>query len=325
MTAPDGILVVDKPADWTSHDVVARCRRLAATRRVGHAGTLDPMATGVLVIGIGRATRLLGYLALTTKSYEATVRLGQTTLTDDAQGEILASIDAAGVEDDAIHRGVAALTGDLMQIPSAVSAIKVKGKRAYTRVRDGEEVELAARPVTVHAFAVRGLRRHGPIVDVDVEVECSSGTYVRALARDLGVGLGVGGHLTSLRRTRVGDYGIDQAHTVEDLAGTSPEVLPVQRLDQVAQRAFAWYVVPEEQVSSVRNGRAIRVRLRAVDEGDDWTTPDSETVATGEFRPGERGKGPAGPVAVLAPGGAFLGLYEQHGPVAQAVAVFAPA
>jgi tRNA pseudouridine55 synthase len=320
MTAPDGILVVDKPGDWTSHDVVARCRRLAATRRVGHAGTLDPMATGVLVLGIGRATRLLGYLALTTKGYDATVRLGQTTLTDDAQGDVIATVDAGAVDDGAIRQAVSDLTGELLQVPSAVSAIKVKGERAYKRVRDGEDVELPVRPVTVSEFTVGQIRRRDAVVDLDVHVECSSGTYIRALARDLGASLGVGGHLTALRRTRVGDYRIETAHTIDELAALEAASLPVQGLDSVAQQSFAWFVVADDQVASVRNGRAIKARLRAADP----EVADG-VAALGGFEPGQRGGGPAGPVAVLAPDGSFLGLYEQHGPVAQAVAVFAPA
>lgn len=199
-----GLLVVDKPAGMTSHDVVARCRRLLGTRKVGHAGTLDPMATGVLVLGVERATKLLGLLALTTKSYTATIRLGQSTVTDDAEGETVATTDATHVTDEQIGEGVAALTGDIQQVPASVSAIKIDGKRAYARMREGEAVELKARPVTVSRFDVLA-RRDVPgsgFVDVDVDVDCSSGTYIRALARDLGAALGVGGHLTALRRTR---------------------------------------------------------------------------------------------------------------------------
>ncbi len=214
MSAPDGLLVVDKPAGWTSHDVIGRTRRLAQTRKVGHAGTLDPMATGVLVLGIGRATRLLGHLALTGKTYEATVRLGATTVTDDAEGEVVAACDAGGVTDEALRTAMAGLTGDLLQVPSSVSAISVDGVRAYARVRAGEAVELAARPVTVSRFAL--LARRGD--DLDVTVECTSGTYVRALARDLGAALGVGAHLAALRRTRVGPFTLAHARTLDELA-----------------------------------------------------------------------------------------------------------
>ena len=217
--ADDGLVVVDKPAGWTSHDVVARVRRLAGTRRVGHAGTLDPLATGVLLLGVGKATRLLGHLALTDKAYDATIRLGVATLTDDAEGEAVARADASGVTAAMLDRSVAALTGPLQQVPSAVSAVKVDGRRAYARVRAGEQVELAPRAVLVRTFDVVSVRADGTVLDVDVRVECSSGTYVRALARDLGGALGVGGHLVALRRTRVGPYDLSAARTVDELAG----------------------------------------------------------------------------------------------------------
>ncbi|MDQ1652799.1 MAG: tRNA pseudouridine55 synthase, partial [Cryptosporangiaceae bacterium] len=177
-----GLVIVDKPAGMTSHDVVGKMRRIARTRKVGHAGTLDPMATGVLVIGVERATKLLGHLALTVKEYTATIRLGQSTVTDDAEGEILAASPADGVTEDAVRAGIAALTGEIAQVPSSVSAIKVNGQRSYARVRAGEQVELAARPVTVSRFEIRGLARpESGLLDVDVLVECSSGTYIRAL------------------------------------------------------------------------------------------------------------------------------------------------
>lgn len=201
MTAPDGLVVVDKEGGWTSHDVVGRTRRLARTRKVGHAGTLDPMATGVLILGIGKATRLLGHLALTDKQYDATIRLGQTTVTDDAEGELL-STSPVEVSDEALAAQIALLTGDLLQVPSSVSAVKVNGVRSYARVRAGEDVVLKARAVTVSQFEI--VARRGD--DVDVTVTCTSGTYIRALARDLGAALGVGGHLTALRRTRVGPF-----------------------------------------------------------------------------------------------------------------------
>ena len=230
MTGPaGGLLVVDKPAGWTSHDVVARVRRLCGTRRVGHAGTLDPMATGVLVLGVERGTKLLTFLVGCDKSYAATIRLGMSTLTDDAEGE---TTQALGVDDGpaleaALPAAVARLTGDIEQVPSAVSAIKIDGVRSYTRVRQGDLVALAPRPVTVNRFSVVSVRPRlatievGPdidVLDVDVEVEVSSGTYVRALARDLGAALGVGGHLTALRRTRVGRFGLDDAISLDDLA-----------------------------------------------------------------------------------------------------------
>lgn len=215
---PSGLIIVDKPAEWTSHDVVAKLRGIAGTRKVGHAGTLDPMATGVLVVGVEKATRLLGHLALTEKGYDATIRLGQTTNTDDAEGEIIATASAAQVAEEDVRKGVATLTGPIMQTPPQVSAIKVNGERAYKRARAGEEVELKPRPVTVSGFEITAVRRHGDLVDVDASVSCSSGTYIRALARDLGADLGVGGHLTALRRTRVGPYDLSAAHTLERLA-----------------------------------------------------------------------------------------------------------
>ncbi|MGI5215518.1 tRNA pseudouridine(55) synthase TruB [Plantactinospora sp. CA-290183] len=234
----DGLIVVDKPGGMTSHDVVARIRRLARTRRVGHGGTLDPMATGVLVIGVGRATRLLTYVIGAGKSYTATIRLGQATVTDDAEGEVVATASAAEVTDEAVRAGLVPLTGEIDQVPSAVSAIKIDGQRAYKRVRDGETVTLAARRVTVSRLDVLAVRRDAPdLVDVDVTVDCSSGTYIRALARDLGVALGVGGHLTALRRTAVGGFTIAEALTLPELEERAPDVvnLPVE---DAARRFF---------------------------------------------------------------------------------------
>ena len=289
MPAPDGLLVVDKPAGWTSHDVVARCRRLCGTRKVGHAGTLDPMATGVLLIGVGAATRLLGHLALRDKAYTATIRLGQTTVTDDAEGAVVDHADASGIGDDAISTAVGDLTGDLEQRPSAVSAIKVDGRRAHQRVRAGEEVVLASRSVRVSRFGVLEVRRHDAFVDLDVEVECTTGTYVRALARDLGAALGVGGHLTALRRTRVGCYDIAEARPLDQLEHD----LAVVPLATAAADCFPTYRLDEHEATAVRHGRALSADL-----------------------------GSAGSVALLTDGGDFLALYEQHGPLAKAVAVF---
>jgi len=287
---PPGVVVVDKPAGCTSHDVVARLRRLARTRKVGHAGTLDPMATGVLVVGVNRATRLLGHLSVTDKGYDATIRLGESTLTDDAEGEVLASADASGVTDDDLASAIGALTGRIEQVPSAVSAVKVEGSRSYARVRRGESVQLEARPVEVSAFEVLDTRREDEVVDVDVHVECSTGTYVRALARDLGAALGVGGHLTQLRRTRVGGFDLAQARTLEELE----RELRVVPLTEVARQSFPTFSATEEQADRVRHGGA----LAGADLGS------------------------AGPVAVLTPVGEFLALYEQRGEDAVAVAVF---
>jgi tRNA pseudouridine55 synthase len=300
--APEGLLVVDKPEEWTSHDVVARVRRLAGTRKVGHAGTLDPMATGVLLLGIGRATRLLGHLALADKSYDATIRLGQATTTDDAEGEVLARTDAGALTRDEIDLAAEPLRGDILQVPSKVSAIKIDGQRAYKRVRSGEDVTIPARPVHVERLDITDVRAVGAFVDVDVHVDCSTGTYIRALARDLGDALEVGGHLTVLRRTRVGSVGEQRAHRLDELAELASHDLPYLTLDEAARMFFDWHVVEEDQVAAVRNGRAVHARLR----------PDpAEAVVD--------------PVALLAPDGTFLALYEQHGPVAKAVAVFAPA
>ena len=218
----------------TSHDVVARVRRLAGTRKVGHAGTLDPMATGVLVVGVEKATRLLGYLTLAEKEYDATIRLGLSSSTDDAEGEITGGATAAGVSAETLAAAVAGLTGEIEQVPPAVSAIKVDGQRAYRLTRAGAAPELKPRPVTVYEFTVTAVRRDGDLLDVDATVRCSSGTYIRALARDLGVALGTGGHLIRLRRTRVGGYRIEDARTLEQLAGQF-EVLP---LAQAAAAVF---------------------------------------------------------------------------------------
>ncbi|MDO4686793.1 MAG: tRNA pseudouridine(55) synthase TruB [Corynebacterium sp.] len=212
-----GIVVVDKPSGMTSHDVVSRLRRCFSTRRVGHAGTLDPMATGVLVLGIDRGTRFLAHLTAETKTYRATIRLGMATTTDDAEGEAIGGSDASTVLDADVDNEIAKLTGDIMQTPSSVSAIKIDGKRAYERVRAGEAVEIPARPVTIHRFDVLERRIDGRFYDLDVEVHCSSGTYIRSLARDLGDALQVGGHLTALRRTAVGPFTLDRATTLDEL------------------------------------------------------------------------------------------------------------
>jgi tRNA pseudouridine55 synthase len=214
---PSGLIIVDKPTGMTSHDVVARMRRVAHTRRVGHAGTLDPMATGVLVIGIEKATRLLGHLTLTQKTYEATIRLGQSTTTDDAEGQRTGGNPASDVSAEALEEEIAKLTGEILQVPSSVSAIKVNGERAYKLTRAGKAPELAARPVTVYEFTVTAIRPAGDYLDLDATIRCSSGTYIRALARDLGTALATGGHLTALRRTAVGPYTLTQAHTLKDL------------------------------------------------------------------------------------------------------------
>ena len=249
-----GLVIVDKPAGMTSHDVVGRCRRIFGTRRVGHAGTLDPMATGVLVIGVDRATKILGLLTETSKSYTATIRLGQSTSTEDAEGELLEEISAENLTEPAIATAIAGLSGDIMQVPSAVSAIKVNGQRAYRLAREGHAVELAARPVRIDRFELLAVRRHGRLVDADVEVDCSSGTYIRALARDLGDELAVGGHLTALRRTRVGGYGVDQARSLDELADR-PELSCT--LDEACLQMFARRDLTAEEADAAANGRAL--------------------------------------------------------------------
>jgi tRNA pseudouridine55 synthase len=251
----DGLVVVDKPAGLTSHDVVARVRRLAKTRRVGHGGTLDPMATGVLVIGVNRATRLLTYVIGARKRYAATIRFGETTVTDDAEGDVTAATGASGVIDEAVRDALREQTGEIEQVPSAVSAIKIDGRRAYHRVRAGEDVELPARRVTVYRLDVGDLRRPGgrDVLDVDVDVECSSGTYIRAIARDAGRALGVGGHLTALRRTAVGGFTLDEAATLAELEETAPDVVSLSMSD-AARRAFPQRTASADDARVLRHG-----------------------------------------------------------------------
>lgn len=293
---PDGLVIVDKPSGFTSHDVVAKMRGIAKTRRVGHAGTLDPMATGVLVLGVERATKLLGHLALTEKEYLGTIRLGQNTLTDDAEGEITSSADASGVTREGIDAGIAKLSGDIMQVPSKVSAIKIKGVRSYKRARDGEDFEIPARPVTISSFAVYDVRdavaEDGtPVLDLVVSVVCSSGTYIRALARDLGADLGVGGHLTALRRTRVGPYKLDTARTLDQLQ----ESLTVMPVAEAAAAAFPRWDVDAKRGQLLLNG--VRLEMPAAYAG-------------------------AGPVAVFGVDGRFLALVEESKGKAKSLAVF---
>lgn len=273
MTEP-GLVVVDKPGGMTSHDVVGRCRRLFGTRKVGHAGTLDPMATGVLVVGIERATKILGLLTATDKGYAATIRLGQTTSTEDADGELLQSVSAAAVSDAQIESAVAALRGEIEQVPSAVSAIKVGGQRAYKLAREGEAVELAARRVRIDRFEVREIRHGEHLVDVDVEVDCSSGTYIRALARDVGETLGVGGHLTALRRTRVGRFGLDEARTLDELAD-APRLS--YSLDAACLLMFPRRDLDAAEAEDTRHGRPLQAA--GIDGVYAATAPDGTVLA----------------------------------------------
>ncbi|MGW8813199.1 tRNA pseudouridine(55) synthase TruB [Gordonia terrae] len=247
-----GLLVVDKPAGMTSHDVVSRCRKIFNTRRVGHAGTLDPMATGVLVVGIERATKLLGLLSLTTKSYTATIRLGASTTTDDREGEILSTADVSGVSDTEIATAMVELTGDIQQVPAKVSAIKVDGRRAHALVRTGADFDLAARPVTVSRFELLATRRDGEFVDLDVVVDCSSGTYIRSLARDLGAALELGGHLTELRRTAVGPFTLDHARTLDDVREEPRVSLDI---DEAVKISFPRRDIDDDEAESISQGR----------------------------------------------------------------------
>lgn len=283
---PNGILLVDKPDGMTSHGVVARVRRLAGTRKVGHAGTLDPMATGLLVLGLGPSTRLLTWIVGADKEYVATIRLGATTVTDDREGDVLetASPEAvAAATDDAIHRGIAALTGEIEQVPSAVSAIKVDGVRSYAKVRAGEEVSLAARAVTISAFEVLDLRRSDTAIDVDVRVECSSGTYIRALARDLGAGLGVGGHLTALRRTRIGAFAVTEAQTLDGLAEASEDTAATVASSLLRPAAAAERLLPvlhlsEEDAVDLGHGKKVAPREGTPSEPLAAVAPDGRLV-----------------------------------------------
>lgn len=286
--APSGLVVVDKPSGWTSHDVVARLRRLLSTRKVGHAGTLDPLATGVLVCGVGRGTKLLGHLALTDKEYLATIVLGSATSTDDIEGEVVwrGPRGPASIDEVELGEALQQLTGSITQVPSSVSAVKVDGRRAYARVRAGEQVRLAGRQVQVSRLDLLG-RRDG---ELDVRVACSTGTYVRALARDLGQALGCGGHLSALRRTRVGPFELAGALALGDVAPAS--VIP---LDQAVAITFPRRDLDAEQSAALRHGRPL--------------------PAGGED----------GPVGAFAPGGEVLALLQDRDGLARPLVVFSPA
>lgn len=287
LTAP-GLLVIDKPAGLTSHQVVGRVRRVFGTRKVGHAGTLDPMATGVLIVGLNRATRLLGHLALHDKAYSATIRLGASTTTDDAEGEPIVGADASGIPLALVVAQAQDFRGVIQQRPSTVSAIKVDGKRAYARARAGEDVQLAAREVTVSRFDALAARVVDEYLDVDVEVECSSGTYVRALARDLGEALGVGGHLTMLRRTRIGRFTLGAAHQLDSLEPSTP----LMSMAEAARLSFPVVEVDEAAACDVGFGRALDIQVSAEVTG--IVGPSGELLAL--YRPsGESSR----PVAVL--------------------------
>jgi tRNA pseudouridine55 synthase len=307
--AESGLVIVDKSGGMTSHDVVARVRRLARTRKVGHAGTLDPMATGVLVIGVEKATRLLGHLTLTEKEYDATIRLGQATVTDDAEGEIVPPSGGQGPDPTAIpeaqlRSALGAFTGQISQVPPRISAIKVDGKRAYRLTRAGAAPELPARHVTVTRLELLGTRSAGGrLLDLDVSVTCSSGTYIRAIARDLGAALGTGGHLTALRRTRVGPYGIARASTLDQLAETF-ELIP---LADAAAAAFGCVHLSADEARLVSHG----VRIPVAD-GSAGATSSGKPAATDA------------PVAAFDPDGNLTALLICQGDEMRPLAVFVP-
>ena len=348
--ASDGILLVDKPQGLTSHDVVGATRRLAATRKVGHAGTLDPMATGLLLLGVGRATRFLTYLVGADKTYAATIRLGLETTTEDAEGEVTAA-HGCRIDDlsgDRLQKALAGLTGQIQQVPSAVSAIKVDGVRAYKRVRDGQDVELEARPVTIHELRLTGEPRQAvvdlagaaaggvskgvetdgagdevQVVDLDVVVSCSSGTYVRALARDLGQALGCGAHLTALRRTGVGPFDVGQASTLIELSEQveTDAVTPDPRgaatvpLEEVARRCFERLALTEPEARGLRHGQPLDAAVL-------------ERAEAPEGRLGEvasKGISRQRVVAGFAPDGRLVALLRHQGSRARPVLVLDPA
>ncbi|WP_053546169.1 tRNA pseudouridine(55) synthase TruB [Corynebacterium deserti] len=284
MNAPapkSGLVIVDKPAGMTSHDVVSKLRRAFSTRKVGHAGTLDPMATGVLVVGIERGTRFLAHMVASTKAYEATIRLGQATTTDDAEGSVLSTAVASGLSVPDVDAEIAKLTGDIMQKPTKVSAIKIDGKRAHERVRDGEDIDIPARPVTVTTFDVLDRRIDGDFLDLNVRVSCSSGTYIRALARDLGAELGVGGHLTALRRTEVGPFTLDDATPLSSLQDDPHLSLS---LDESLTRCYPTMDITEEEGIDLSMGKWLEPRgLKGIHAA---VTPSGKAVALIE----EKGK-----------------------------------
>ena len=289
MTSLSGLLLIDKASDWTSHDVVAKVRGVAKTRRVGHAGTLDPMATGLLILGLNNATKLLTFLVGEDKTYITTIRLGASTLTDDRESELLTVAESASVLAlDSAHIGsaVASLTGEIMQVPSSVSAIKVNGERAYARVRGGDEVKLAARPVTVSRFEILGeprpiIEEGNYFVDIDAIIDCSSGTYIRALARDLGSALGVGGHLTALRRTRIGAYNVADALRLEELNADDLKILFSK---DAARAQFDYRELNDQEVIDLRHGKRLKLgeivrTTNAIDRSIAAFGPDGALVA----------------------------------------------
>jgi tRNA pseudouridine55 synthase len=286
----DGFLVVDKAPGMTSHDVVAVARKALGTRKVGHAGTLDPMATGVLVLGFGNGTRLLQYITDGDKSYTATIILGAATVTDDREGEVLSESNASHITDDQIKTGLAKMIGEIAQRPSSVSAVKVDGERAYDRVRAGEIFELAARTITISALDILEIRHLGARIEIDIDVTCSAGTFIRAIARDLGSDLQVGGHLSALRRTRVAGFPISQAISFEDLKAQSFSPLA---LADVARATFQVRELGLDEVQELSFGRPLQAN--ATDVIFAALSPDDRLIA---LLKNESGK--AKPIAVFA-------------------------
>lgn len=321
LVSDSGLVIVDKSGGMTSHDVVARMRRLAGTRRVGHAGTLDPMATGVLLIGIEKATRLLGHLALTEKEYAATIRLGQSTVTDDADGDVIPAAEAMTgaanlISDEALRSALAGLTGEIEQVPPKISAIKVNGKRAYHLTRSGSAPELAARTVTVGRLDLLAVRPGTGMLDIDVAVTCSSGTYIRAIARDLGEILRVGGHLTALRRTRVGPYEIGAARTLDQLA----ERFELTPLGQAAATAFPSLRLTAEQARLVSHGVRLPVAATAAVRGWSPAMSGADAGGTRACEGAEAGR----PVAAFDPDDNLIALLAEKDAQLQPLAVFVP-
>ncbi|AFM07612.2 tRNA pseudouridine(55) synthase TruB [Corynebacterium pseudotuberculosis] len=274
-----GLVVVDKPAGMTSHDVVGRLRRIFGTKRVGHAGTLDPMATGVLVVGIERGTKFLAHMVASTKSYRATIRLGLATTTDDKEGEVVFSADAStlsAITDADIAAEITNFTGNIMQRPASVSAIKINGKRAHQMVREGQEVEIPPRPVTIYNFDVLDISRSLPLefIDIEVEVTCSSGTYIRSLARDLGSALNVGGHLTALRRLSVGPFSLSDTITLDDLTATPKLSLS---LDESLTRCYPTLEITESEATDLSMGKWLQPR--GLTETHAAVAPNGQAIA----------------------------------------------
>lgn len=319
--ADSGIVIVDKPEGWTSHDVVGKLRRIFRTKKVGHSGTLDPMATGVLVLGIGRGTRFLPHVHADTKSYAATIRLGSSTLTDDREGETLFAASAADVTDEQIGAQVAKLTGEIMQVPASVSAVKIDGVRAHERIRRGESVDIPARPVTVSRFDVLDIRRDsdpnrpGECIDIDVEVDCSAGTFIRSLARDVGAALGTGGHLVALRRTAAGTFTLDDAVTIDQLSAQA------EQWDSAHPEAAEQRRPPMERAASLLPMSLDDACLRC------FSSREVSTDAAADLAQGKwlAPAGMKGTYAAVGPDGKVPALLTESGKRAKTVFVVRPA